>query len=79
MYIGESKDDEFDTMPVEFVCWHCGVKLIQDEDGNISCPTHGSQFLPPAIQAALQRGVTQDNDEDTLTDEAFLNTLFGEE
>lgn len=42
------------NMAPAYECYQCGASLVYDErDGSISCPVHGSDFLPPAMRRAL--------------------------
>ena len=45
----------------QHVCDHCGAGLILDADGVAwVCPVHGSNWLPSAMQAALDHAREED-------------------
>lgn len=51
--VDATQEDGADMAPA-YECYQCGASLVYDErGGSISCPVHGSDFLPPAMRRAL--------------------------
>jgi len=55
LYVTQEEDGA--DMAPEYVCDQCGAPLVYDSDGCVSCPVHGSEFLPPAMERAMQRAL----------------------